>query len=116
VTQTVTEKTKFIVQSITTPLIHLLDDEQRSLEEQIKTTTTSQPIAVLDQAATELEKKTTFLKIPRDQLPTSTRAYIWLIEAAKYILSTWWIMLILLLIILRTLWKLWRRIQRSEEQ
>jgi hypothetical protein len=114
-TQTVTEKTKLVMQSITAPLIRLLDDEQRSLEEQIKTTTTSQPIAVLDQAATELEKKTTFLKIPRDQLPTSTRVYIWLIGAAKYILSTWWIMLILLLIIIRTLWKLWRRIQRSEE-
>ena len=107
--------TKNVVQIITRPLIRLLDEKQNSLENAIKTNSSSQPIPALDHAVSELEKKSTFFKIPREKLPTTQHLYIWLIKVAKYVLNTWWVMLIVFLALLRTSWKLWRRIQRDEE-
>jgi hypothetical protein len=113
-TKIATEKTKNAIETITAPLINFLDKKKHALEESIENVTTTEPIPILNKAATELENKTSFLKIPREKIPSFTHLYIWLISVGLYLLHTWWIMLLALLFLVYNIWKLWKKIRNEE--
>lgn len=104
------DKTKEIIGNMTNGLVKKLEDKKNQLAAD---TTNTQPLPILEKPINELEKKTPFLKIPRDKLPTLAQVYTTLLSAAIWMLNTWWVVLLFYLLIIVTLWRIWRRMRRD---
>jgi hypothetical protein len=95
---------------MTNGLVKKLEDKKNQLAADA---TTTQPLPILEKPISELEKKTPFLKIPRDKLPTLSQVYTTLLSAAIWMLNTWWVVVLFYLLIIVTLWRIWRRMRRD---
>ena len=101
-----TSQTKNFILNLTGGLVENLKKQKNLLDEDIKKNTNMEPLPVLEDAAREMEKKTTFLKIPREKIPSFENIQSWSLALSIYILQTWWLVLLILLLVLRGIWKI----------
>jgi hypothetical protein len=109
-----TAETKNFISGLTGGLVETLKKQKNLLDEDIKNKNNHEPVPLLADAAEKMEQKATFLKIPRDKIPSFATIQSWSLAAGIYILQTWWIMVLIFLLILRGLWKLWGFIRKRE--
>ncbi len=113
---TVMEKTKTVIDGVSETIIPLVEREKEKNKEQQASST---PLPLLEKAAQKLEEKNSFLRIPRDELPSIQDLKAWGYAILLFALKTWWVMLIIYLLLFRSLYILWRRVfftPRPEEE
>lgn len=106
---------KKLVDISTAGIIKKLENTKDQLAEQLKNSSSSKPLPLLEKPIEELEKKTPFFKFPREKLPTLNHVYSWLITTLLYLLHTWWVVILFYLVIIIGLWRLWRRLRRNDD-
>jgi hypothetical protein len=94
--------------------LHLVNQKTK-LDQELLENENNQPVPLLEESAKRLEGKTTWLKIPREKIPSFKQLQSWSLGATLYILNTWWLMLIIYLLVFRLLWKLWRSATRRAD-
>lgn len=114
VLENTSEKTKSILHQITKTIDQYLVKQKVLLQKKLISTTNTDPIPLLENSAKQIESKTSWLKIPRDKIPSFLHIQIWILEILLYILRSWWLLLIILLALLRILWKLWRYLKKND--
>lgn len=91
-----------------------LANQKTKLDQELAENKNNRPVPLLEESAKRLEGKTTWLKIPREKIPSFKQLQSWSLGATLYILNTWWLMVLLLLVLFRALWKLWRFVKRGD--
>lgn len=109
-----THNTKNWIQKLTEGPINGLTEKKQLLDKELQEEKDHQPINLLEESAKKIESKTTFLKIPREKIPSLKQLQSWSLGASIIILNTWWLMLIIFGLLVWNIWKLWRYIRRSE--